>query len=140
MNLRLVFLLSLFGLAMAIATVFVLPSRLETFCWPVIFVVCAAVVARRAPGFFFLHGFLVGFTNWVWVALAHVLLWDAYRATHLEEIAAWRSLSAPGPLAAFLGVLRTHDLPIPGASGVVIGLLAWIASRFLRRRPDPIER
>lgn len=64
MNWKLILLLSMFGLAMAIATVYVMPSRFEAPFWLVIFVTCAFVIARRAPGKFFLHGFLVGLTNW----------------------------------------------------------------------------
>ena len=34
-----------------------------------------------------------------------------------------------GPIVA---TLRHYDAPIPGASAVIIGLLAWLTSRFLR--------
>jgi hypothetical protein len=49
----------MFGLAMGIATVFVIPSNVEPLFWLVIFVVCAYLIAKRARGRYFLHGVLV---------------------------------------------------------------------------------
>jgi len=135
MNWKLIFQLSLLGLAMAIATVYVIPPRLEPFFWPVIFVVSAFFLARRAPGRYFLHGFLVGLANWVWVAAAHVVLHRAYLATHAMEIATMQAMpmpSLPPFLMPIVRLARSRDLPIPGLSGVVIGLFAWLASKFLR--------
>jgi len=132
MNGKLILLLSMLGLAMALATTYFLPSRLEGFFWLAIFLTDAFVIARRAPGKYFLHGFLAGFANWVWVAAAHVILSAAYRASHAGEPAAVSGMppavaSALGPL---FGVMNEYNLPIPGASGIVIGALSWIASRF----------
>jgi hypothetical protein len=133
MNWKLIFLLSLVGLAMALESVFLPSSRPESLVWPVAFVVYAFVIARRAPGKYFLHGFLVGFTNWVWVAAAHVIFRDAYVATHAKEVANLQSMALPGVppgVAAAVRAWLTSGIPIPGLSGLVIGLLAWIASRF----------
>ena len=85
MNWKLIFLLSLFGLAMGIATVFVIPSNLEPLFWLVIFVISAYIIAGRAPGKYFLHGLLVSIVNSVWITAAHVLLFDQYLATHAQE-------------------------------------------------------
>lgn len=49
MNWNLVFGLSLFGLVMAFATVFVIPSKIELVFWLVIFLICAVLIARRLP-------------------------------------------------------------------------------------------
>src|SRR2546430_17102735 len=67
---RLILELSLFGLAMAVATVFVIPSSVEPIFWLAIFVVCAYLIAKRAPGKFFLHGFLVSLVNCFWITTA----------------------------------------------------------------------
>ena len=67
MNWKLVFQLSLFGLAMALATVFWIPSRLEPFFWLVIFLLSASLIATRAPSRPFLHGLLLGIANCVWI-------------------------------------------------------------------------
>jgi hypothetical protein len=60
LNWRLIFLLSLFGLAMAFATVWAIPSKFEPLFWLAIFAVCADRISRRAPGKLVLHGLLVG--------------------------------------------------------------------------------
>lgn len=49
MNWPLILKLSLFGLVMGIATVFVIPSRVEPLFWLGIFVVCAYVIAKQCP-------------------------------------------------------------------------------------------
>src|ERR1700730_2178896 len=64
---KLMFELSLFGLAMAIATVFVIPSNIEPVFWLVIFLLCAFLIARSRPNRHFLHGLLGGIVNSVWV-------------------------------------------------------------------------
>jgi hypothetical protein len=59
MNWLLIAVLSGFGLAMGIGTVSLIPSSVEPAFWLVIFAICAYVIARRAPGRFFLHGVAV---------------------------------------------------------------------------------
>ena len=48
MNWKLIFLLSLFGLAMAVGTVFVITSQIEPWCWLLIFIVCASGLSADA--------------------------------------------------------------------------------------------
>jgi len=59
-NGKLILRLSLFGLAMAVATVFVVPQRAEPFLWLPIFVYCAYVIAKSVPERPFVHGLLLG--------------------------------------------------------------------------------
>jgi hypothetical protein len=130
MNWKLILLLSMFGLAMAFGTLLVIPPGVEPLLWPIVYVASAIVIARKAPGKFFLHGFLVGLANWVWVAAAHFLFFHAYAAGHAKEIAAVQAMPVPsapiiGPVVA---AIRHYDLPIPGVSGIVIGALSWAAS------------
>lgn len=140
MNWKLILQLWLFGLAMAIATVYVIPAKLESPTWIAIVLAYALLVARRAPGRFFLHGFLVGLANWVSVTGAHVILFDAYVARHAEAAAAIQAVSAsPQVATSFLGpiagMMGRFAIPVPGASGVVIGLLAWGLSRLVAPKP-----
>jgi hypothetical protein len=129
MNLKLVLQLSLFGLVMAFATVFVIPSTVEPVCWLAIFVVCAYLIARRAPGSYFLHGLLVGILNSVWITSAHVLLFDQYIARHQREA----DMMAQMPLAPKMMMLITG--PIVGVvSGIVLGILALIVHRLVSTR------
>jgi hypothetical protein len=129
MNTKLILQLSLFGLAMAFATVFVIPSTVEPLCWLAIFVVCAYLIARRAPGSYFLHGLLVGILNSVWITSAHVLLFDQYIARHAREA----EMMAQIPLAPKVMMLVTG--PIIGVvSGIVLGILALIVHRVVSTR------
>ena len=56
MNWKLILQLSLFGLAMGLATVFFISSSAEPFFWLAIFIASAYLIATRAPGRYFLHG------------------------------------------------------------------------------------
>ena len=130
MRWSLVLALSLFGLAMAIATVAVIPSNVEPAFWLVIFVICAYFIARRAPGRPFLHGLALGIVNSVWVTSAHVLFFQSYIAHHPKEAA----MSASMPLAAHPRLMMAMVGPIVGViSGIVIGLFALVASLIVRR-------
>jgi hypothetical protein len=132
MNWRLVLALSMFGLAMGIATVFLVPSNVEPIVWLAILVACAVIIARRAPGKYFLHGLCVSLLNSVWITAAHVLLFDSYIARHAREAAMTRGM----PLAPRLMMVLTG--PVVGlASGLVLGLFAFVAARIIRR-PAPV--
>lgn len=131
MNWKLVFQLSLFGLAMAFATVFVVPSNLEPLLWLGIFVVCAWLIAKGAPRMHFLHGLLVGIANSVWVTTIHVLLFQQYMAHHPREAAMMNSTPMPGSPRLMMLCIG----PIVGViSGVVLGLFALAAAWIVKRQ------
>ena len=87
MNSKLIFKLSLFGLFMAIATVYFIPSNIEPVCWLVIFIICAYFIAKQCAGKYFLNGFSVSLVNCVWITGAHILLYHTYIANHPQEAA-----------------------------------------------------
>jgi hypothetical protein len=95
MDWNLVFQLSLFGLAMGIATVFVIPSNIEPWIWLVIFCVCAFLIARVRSSLHFLHGLLVGVVNGVWITSAHIIFFNRYIANHAKEAAMMKSTPLP---------------------------------------------
>lgn len=132
MNWKLIFQLSLFGLAMGVATVFVIPSKIEPAFWLVIFLICAYLIAKRSPGMYFLHGLLLGLANSVWITAAHVLLFDAYIARHAQEAAMMQSMPAsPRLMMALTG-------PVVGLiSGVVLGLFALVAGKLVKSPSAP---
>jgi hypothetical protein len=130
MNWRLIFLLSLLGLAMAIATVFVIPSKIEPVFWLAIFIVCAYLIAKHAPGKPFLHGFCVSLVNCLWITTAHIVLASSYLARHADE--AQMLAKMPMPDAPRLMMALTG--PIVGiVSGIVLGLFALVASKIVKR-------
>lgn len=130
MSWKLIVLLSLFGLAMAVATVFVVPSNVEPLLWLPILVLCAYLIARHAPSKPFLHGLVLGVANSVWVTAVHVLWFETYLAHHPSEAAMMKS--TPMPVSPRL--LMACVGPIVGVvSGIVIGLLAVAAAWTLKR-------
>ena len=133
MNWKLCMLLSIGGLLMGIATIYVIPASIEPFFWLAIFIVCAILVARFAPGKYFLHGFTISLLNSVWVTLAHISRYDAYVATHPEFLQTVQTL--PPALANDPRMLMALTGPIIGIlTGLVLGLFCWIASKVIRPR------
>ena len=129
MNWKLIVQLSLFGLAMGILTVFLpMPSSLELVFWLVIFVICAYVIGKLAPGRYFQHGMMVSVLNSLWIIAAHVLLFNQYLAGHPEEartMALMPLSNQPRLLMIVMGLF------IGVVSGAVLGVFAVIAKKLL---------
>src|SRR5438876_12433383 len=118
MNWKLIFLLSLFGLAMGVATAFVIPSKIEPLFWLVIFFISAYLIAKFCSGRFFLHGLLVSIANSIWITACHVLLFDQYIANHAREAAMMTSRMPLSPR-----VMMAVTGPVIGVvSGLILGL------------------
>ena len=131
MNWKLIFRLSLFGLAMAIATVYFIPSNIEPFCWLVIFIICSYIIAKNCSSKYFLHGLFVSLLNAVWITSAHIILFDTYIANHPQEAAMMTKM--PMPDSPRLMMLMTG--PVIGlVSGIVLGLFAFIASKVVKKK------
>jgi hypothetical protein len=132
MNWKLILQLSLFGLAMGIATVYVIPSNIEPAFWLVIFLICAYIFAKVRPPNLFLHGLLLGLVNSVWITAAHILLYDSYIAHHTQEAAMMQSRPLPVSPRVLMAVIG----PLIGLiSGVVLGLFALGASKLIKNNP-----
>jgi hypothetical protein len=130
MDWKLIFQLSLFGLAMGIATVFLIPPSVEPICWLVIFLICAYMIAKRCPTGRFAHGLLLGLANSVWITAAHILFYDRYIAGHAQEAAMMKSM----PLANAPRLMMALTGPVVGlVSGILIGLLALGAGKLIKR-------
>ncbi|MDP9041570.1 MAG: hypothetical protein M3N30_06275 [Bacteroidota bacterium] len=131
MNWKLIFQLSLFGLAMAIATVYWIPSNLEPVFWLVIAILCAYLIARNCIQKYFLHGFLVSLVNCVWITAIHVLLFNSYIVNHPKEADMMEKM----PLPEHPRVMMLIIGPIVGIiSGLIFGLFAFIASKIWKNR------
>ena len=131
MNWKLIAQLSLFGLAMGVATVFLIPSTIEPLLWLVIFGICAYIIATRSSGQYFLHGLLVSMVNGIWVTASHILLFDRYIANHPQEAAMMTSMPLPGSPRLMMALMG----PVIGvASGLVLGLFAVVAGKLVTTR------
>ena len=130
MNWKLIFGCSLFGLAMAIATVYVIPSTIEWAFWLPVFLINAYLLAKNASGKYFLHGFLVSLVNCAWITGAHVLLYSTYIASHPAEAAMQQQMPMPTHPRLMMLIMG----PVIGiVSGLVQGLFAWIASKIVKK-------
>jgi hypothetical protein len=133
---KLIVRLSLFGLAMAIATVFWISAGIEPLFWLAIFLACAYIIAKKCSGRFFLHGFLVSMVNSIWITCTHIILFESYLASHSEEA----SMMSGSPFAGSPRLMMAITGPVIGAvSGLVLGLLAFLASKLLRKAPVPTQ-
>lgn len=116
---------------MGVATVFVIPSNVEPDFWLFIFIACAYLIARNRADRHFLHGLLLGIVNSVWVTGAHIAFFSQYIANHPKEAAMMSSMPLPDSprlMTACIG-------PIIGIiSGVIIGVLAYVAGRLVKPR------
>jgi hypothetical protein len=129
MDWKLILGLSLFGLAMAIGTVFVVPSNVEPIFWLLIFLACAFLIARKRPDRHFLHGLLVGIVNSVWVTTAHIIFFSQYITNHPKEAAMMSSMPVPDSPRLMMACVG----PIIGIiSGAIIGLLAAVAGKLFK--------
>ena len=131
MNWKLILQLSLFGLVMSVATVYVISSTIEPIVWIVIFAVTAWLIATRAQGRYLLHGIMVGIVNSIWITSAHILLFDDYIANHPQEA----EMMATMPVSISPRLMMAVTGPVIGVlSGLVIGIFALVAARLVARR------
>lgn len=132
MNWKLIFSLSLFGLVMAFATVFFIPGNIEMWVWLPIFIIIAWIIAKRAPGNYFWHGFMVSIFNCVWIVAAHALFYDTYIANHLQEAEMMNKMPHYFRLHPRQAMVITG--PLFGIMfGIIIGLFSWIASKIVKK-------
>ncbi len=131
MNYRLIFQLSLYGLAMAVATVSWIPSSLEPILWLLIFMICAYFIALKSSERYFLTGFLVSIANCIWITAIHILFFHTYMDNHPQQVEMMAKM--PSPYSPRLMMLMTG--PIIGIiSGLVLGLFAFIASKIMQKK------
>jgi hypothetical protein len=127
MNWKLILALSLFGLAMAIGSLFGL-GMLEPLLWLIIFIIYAWLIATRAPGKYFLHGFLTSVVNSIWITVTHASFFAFYAKNNPQFVQAAPPGMNPRALMIIMG-------PVFGVLfGLVAGLFAFIASKIVKKR------
>ena len=128
MNKNLIFTLSLFGLAMAFATISLIPSKVEPIVWIIIFLFCAWTIAKKVKSNYFLHGFLVSIVNSVWITAVHIWFFGAYMNHHPEM----NQMSSGMPLANHPRLMMLLTGPLFGAvCGLILGLLCILAAKMV---------
>jgi len=133
MNKKLILNLSLFGLFMAIATVFWIPWNIEPIIWFIIFIICAIQIAKKCSGKFFYTGFLLSLMNSVWMTVAHILFFNKYISSHPQELEIISKLPVPySPRIAMIIVGPFFGVVF----GIVLGIFCVIAGSIIKHRVD----
>ena len=131
MNWRLIFLLSLLSIVLAIASILGFVKSYEWLMWLIIGVYCGWQFAGRVSDDYFLHGFYLGILDGILNSVAKALFFNPYISNNPRMVEEFSNL--PQDLSPQVVLLIMG--PIIGAfSGVVFGVLAFLASRVRKRR------
>src|SRR5438132_1314334 len=84
MNWKLIFALNLFAVVIGTASLFGLTGHFEPLIWLLVFVIYARLIAKYAPGKFFLHGFMVSLINGVIIGAIHAAFLRTFLLNNLE--------------------------------------------------------
>jgi hypothetical protein len=136
MNWNLILKLSLFGLAMGVATAFIIPSNIEGIFWLAIFIISAYFIAKNCTYMYFANGFCLSLLNCVWIIAAHLIFFEPYMASHAKEADMYNNnLLHLSPRIAMIII----GIVIGIVSGLVQGLFAFIASKIVKNRAIPFQ-
>ena len=131
MNWKLIFTLSLFGVAMGVASLFGLTGKIEPLLWLGIFILYAVMIAKKARSKHFLHGFLVSVLNGIWVGIIHSAFSSTLFLNNPEMLEGFQKLPqsfSPQAMMLVMGPL------IGAATGIVAGLFALIAVKVMAKK------
>ena len=131
MNWKLIFSLTLFGVAMGIAPILgFVPPAFEWLFWLVIALFCAWWIAKKAAAKLFLHGFMVGLIDGLVAPIITAIFFSPYMANNPSY--AEQAKQIPGGLDP-----RTFSLilaPVIGVVyGMVLGFFAWLAGKIFKK-------
>lgn len=131
MSWKVIFLLSLFGVAVGFAGVYGLSGTAELIVWLFIFVIFAVVIVRSRSGDYFVHALLASILAGLWVGIMHA----AFINTYVAHNARLRAGYAMIPKTAHPRLMMVLTGPFIGAvMGVVAGLMAAVAGKILKRK------
>ena len=130
MNWKLIFTLNLFAVVIGTVSLFGLTGHFEWVIWLGVFIIYAWLIAKHAPGKFFLHGFMVSLINGIIIGVIHAVFLRFYLLHNLEVFMNLHSLPRNIDLRLFTLCVG----PIVGALlGLISGLFAWIASKIIKK-------
>jgi len=124
MNWKLIFSLSVFGLAMGVASIFgCVPANLEWLYWLVIALICVFWIVRKATARLFLHGFLVGSIGGIISPILTAIFFSTYLAYNPSYAEQMQKMPAGMNPIIFRLILAPL---IAGISGLALGFFAWM--------------
>lgn len=135
MNWKLILLLSLFGVAMGIATVFgFIPASSEFIVWVTVALISAFIVAKKVRTRIFLHGFLAGFIAGMLAPVFHVLFYQAYVVNNPKIVEQFSEV--PTNLSPRLFILILAPL-ISAVYAAFLGLFSVVGAKLLYKSKAP---
>ena len=133
MNWKLIFALSIFGLAMGIASVLgFVPPRFEWLYWLIIALISAFVVAKKAAAKLFLHGFLVGLIGGIIAPILAALFFSTYLANNPSYAEQFQKMPVGMNPVVYQLILAPF---IAAVYGLVLGFFAWLAGKIFKKQP-----
>lgn len=131
MDRKLAGMLSVAGIVMGIASVMGWTQHREGVLWLVIAIASAFVIAREAPGKYFLHGLWTGLLAGIASALIQLAMYSTYLANNPDSAAQIQTMPANWNPRVMLLIFA----PVIGLlNGLVIGFLSWLGARMLKPR------
>lgn len=131
MNWKLIFALSLFGMAIGLADTFGHIEKIVPVLWLIIFIIYGVIIVRNASGNYFLHAFLVSVINGVWIGIIHASFYDTYMTNSLNMADMERKVPMIGSARMTMVIFG----PIIGALfGLISGLITWIISKLMKKK------
>jgi len=136
MNWKLIFSLTLFGVAIAFAGVLRLPGRIEAYIWLLVFVIYAVVIVRMTTGKYFLEALVICTINGVWIGIIHAIFISRYLSIHPVMRQIYRMM----PLSHHRRLLTVIIEPMIGVlMGTVAGLIAHAFGKIIKKTKPIME-
>lgn len=123
--------MSVFGLIMSIAAFFIPSALFEALAWIAVYFISAILIASNYPRKQFLYGFWIGIANSFWFVFARLVFFDNEIIFFNNELKILEKIHLPEPT---LFEKITAGLVIAPVSGLILGLLAFTASKIIRRK------
>jgi len=131
MNWKLIFCLSLGGIALGLAKSYaIVPEPAITWIPYVAVLAMTAIIAKKAHGKYFLHGFLACFFASLFVAATEYVLWDEYAAHNFPVVSQYMAISSQaGMLPKEMNAILTGGIGV--MVSVSVGVLTLIVSMIV---------
>lgn len=137
MSWKVIFLLSLSGIVVGFAGVFGLKGAAEMVVWLVLFLVFAIVIAKQRDSDYFVHALLASILAGFWVGVVHAAFVNTFVA-HDPRLGT--GLARIPPSAHPRLMMFIYGPFIGAVTGVVAGLMAAVAGKFVKRTQSPTPK
>ena len=130
MNLK-IWVLTLFGVAMGLASVFGYTQSFEWIYWIIIALISGAVIAKVADRQIFVKSVVVGLFMGIFTGVIQAAMFDTYLANNPKSLDGFKEI----PLSLEPQYVVLFTAPFIGiAFGLIIGLIAILIDKFTGKK------